>query len=71
MRVFSFGAMRCSAYRMLSTCAGTGYCHFAFLLQQRPGRLMRRDTISIIEEKSATVAAGTGQLSFTKKILAF
>ena len=49
MRVFPSSAMRCSAYRMV-TCAGTGHCHLAFLLQQRPGRLMGRDIISIIEE---------------------
>ena len=61
MQVFPSGAMRCSAYRMV-TYAGTG--HFALLLQQRSCRLMGRDTISIIEETTATAADGTGQLSF-------
>ena len=60
---FPSGAMRCSAYRMV-TCAGTGHCHFALLLQQRSGRLMGRDTISIIEETTVTAADGTGLLSF-------
>ena len=36
MRVVSFGAMRCSAYRMLSTCAGTGHCHFCILAAAAP-----------------------------------
>ena len=36
MRVFPFCAMRCSAYRMLSTCAGTGHCHFCILAAAAP-----------------------------------